>query len=145
MKRNGRANLLLIFAIAGIVAILGLLLFSKGTPSQAASEFMLALAKGDVPKLTELTYMDGDTPEEISKKWEYTTKTAGPHYQFVWKMTGETIADPQTASVKLQMLRNSRSSSAYEENFALPMLNKDGKWKVDVRAISRDLYPGLPR
>jgi len=145
MKRNGRANLLLILAAVGIVAILGLLLFSKGTPSQAASEFLVALAKGDVKKLTDLSFMDGDTPEEIEKKWTYTTQVVGPHYRFVWKMVGESVVDPQTASVRLQFVRNALSPSAYEENFALPMVNKDGKWKVDVRAISREMYPGLPR
>ena len=72
------------------------------------------------------------------------TGIAGKHYLFVYKVMGEQIQSDTQASVRLQVVRN-LSSGAYEENFALPMEKHDGKWKVAVNELSREMYPGLPR
>ncbi len=145
MKRLGRVNLILILAVAGMAVILALMLFTKPSPTQVANDFMVALAKGDVPKLTELSFLDGDDKAAMTKKWEYTTQVVGPHYHFRWLTVAETQADSNTANVKIRLYRNSRNPGTYEENFAVPLIQKDGRWLVDVRSISRELYPGLPR
>ncbi len=126
--------------------LLALVLLAKPSPTNVANEFLVALAKGDAAKLTEMTYLGSDTDRDsIRKKWDYTTQVVGPHYRFVWKTVSESISDDSSASVRIQLVRNMGSPSAYEEKFEIPLIMQNGRWLVDVRAINRDVYPGLPR
>ncbi len=47
--------------------------------------------------------------------------------------------------VRMMVIRNAERDGAYEEKFELPLVKKDGKWKVEVLGLDRRLYPGLPR
>jgi len=146
MKRSGKASWLVIIAGASILVLLGLILLAKPSPTSIANGFLVALAKGDVAKLTDMTYLGSDSDKEsIRKKWDYATTVVSPHYRFVWKTVGESIPDDSSASVRIQLIRNIGSPAAFEEKYEIPLVKQDGKWLVDVRAINRDVYPGLPR
>jgi len=106
---------------------------------------MDALARSDVDKLTSLSDLGTETPDEIRKKWQFATEVSAKHYNFGWQITGEMQADPTDGSVKLSIKRNITSPGTYDENYALPMHVVDGKWKVKVGEINSTMYPGLPR
>lgn len=145
MRRSGKANWLIVTGLLGVVLIAVVLVLGRQSPSTAANRFMTALATGDVETLTELSVMENDTRESIRQKWDYATKVAGPHYRFTWTTISETISGPDTATVTMLVIRNYDDPASYEERMQLPMLRRDGQWKVDVRAINRKLYPALPR
>ena len=145
MRESGRVSIVGLLATIGAVIVFSLLLFSKESPSSVGGRFMDALARGDSAKLTELTYLSGKSKDEIKKEWEFSTQTAGKYYTFLWTVVAATQADDKTASVRLQVQRNVMSGSSYDENFQLPLVKVDDKWLVDVAAISREMYPGLPR
>ena len=113
--------------------------------SSAAGEFMDALVRGDADKLTSLSDMGSEAPDEIKKKWDFATQVAGKHYNFSWKITSDEPVDANNGSVRLSIRRNLMSPSTYDENYALPMHMVDGKWKVEVGEINATMYPGLPR
>ncbi|RYG49573.1 hypothetical protein EON79_00825 [bacterium] len=143
-RQAGRVNFLAIGAVACILLIVAVFALGKQSPTEVGVQFMSALAKGDAATLTDLTYM-GDTPkEEVRKQWDFATQEASKYYTFIWKVSGFSQPIETEASIKLQVNRNAEAGG-YEENFQLPLIKKDGKWLVDVRAISRDMYPALPR
>ncbi len=144
-RRSGRASWLSIAGIVGLVVVV-LMFALSGESSEAASvRFMNALSKGDVKTLTAMSDMPGLSEAEIEKQWEYTTKVAGPHYIFIYKITSSLSANDQTSMVRMMISRNVDRDGSYEEKFELPLVKKDGKWKVEVRALDRRIYPGLPR
>src|SRR5690606_33095157 len=128
----------------GVVGIL-VLLFSTGeSASTVGVKFMEALADGDADRLTQLSVHPDMSAEELKEEWEYTTQVAGKHYLFKYAVLGEQMQSDDLATVRIQVVRN-YSPGAYEENFGLPMEKHDGKWKVVVNELSRQMYPGLPR
>jgi hypothetical protein len=147
--RAGRVHwfTLLIVGLAAVFVVGALLLtlFSGGTPTGSGAKFMNALANGDAEQLTELSHIDGRSEDQIRKGWEYAVKVAGPHYRFRWQVVSESKPSDDEAMVLLKVWRNAVRVDSYDERFQLPMLRIDGKWKVDVRGISREMYPGLPR
>jgi hypothetical protein len=144
MKRLGRINWVLV-SVVGIVLLFGSsLLFGSESPQSVGSRFMTALAKGDVDQLAELSYPQ-ERKEDFRKQWDWAVNVAGPHYRFVWKVTGFTQLDEDTASVRMMVARNVMTPGTYEEKFELPMVREDNTWRVDVRAVNREMYPGLPR
>lgn len=143
MKSRRKPHFLTVFTALGLVLIFGLLAFSKQSPATVGSQFMSALAEGNVDKLTDLTYMPGSEKNEIREKWEYATKVAGKHYIFNWQIKGDSQSDERTASVRVEVDKNMQG---YGDAYGLDIRkDEDGKWKVDVRSISREMYPGLPR
>ncbi|MBL8048788.1 MAG: hypothetical protein JNJ45_08905 [Chthonomonas sp.] len=145
MKRAGRIHWLTITSTIATLAVVGILFMGKETPEQACQRFLVALAKQDVPALTDLTYMEDAKPEEISAAWKKTVTVSAPYFRFAWKFKRSSQPEPNRASVDLSWVKNADSPSAYEENYGIPMEKVDGRWKVDVRAITADFYPGLPR
>jgi hypothetical protein len=145
MKQAGRANWLMVVGLIGIVVVAVIFLTSGESASSAAGRFMVALGQGKVDDLTKLSFMDGETPEQISKKWEYTTQVVGKFYRFRWQILAETQPQPDQAAVRLWVWRDAQTQSAYEEHYEIPMVKKEGKWLVDVRGLNRTMYPGLPR
>jgi hypothetical protein len=145
MKRAGRIHWLVLVGVLGLLAIAFILVFSKESPSIAANRFMYALAKGDVKTLTELSFHPNADKESIRKQWEFATKEAGPYYRFTWKIRHGKEAGDGTAAVVMDVVRDVFAASAYDEKFELPMVMHEGRWMVDVPAISRNLYPALPR
>ena len=104
---------------------------------------MSALAAGDVDPLNEITYMPGADKKEIREKWVYATEVAGKYYYFKWRIKGDQQSDDRTASVRVEVEKNQQG---YGDDYGLDIRkDEDGAWKVDVRSISREMYPGLPR
>jgi hypothetical protein len=144
MRRAGRISLTWIIISAVVIFILGLVIFTPQTPAFTAAQFMAALAKGDVDKLTEMSWMGDDPPADIKTKWQKTVE-AGKYYRFVWELGDTFSTGDNSATVKMQVMRNAAQRGAYADQFELPMLKMKGKWVVDVRAINRTVYPDLPR
>lgn len=145
MRQAGRVNIVAVGAIVAVLMIAVVLIFSRQNVSEVASKFMSGLATGDVETLSSLTYMSETSDEDVKKKWSFAVNDAGKYYKFQWKILGAKENDEKTAAVRMHIWRNSNTAATYEENFQLPMVKVNGQWKVDVRAISREMYPGLPR
>ena len=47
--------------------------------------------------------------------------------------------------MKVEVVTDALSGQSYPEFFELPMRKVDGQWKIEVGAIDRKMYPGLPR
>lgn len=135
---------MIVAIVMGVLAIGVLLFANQQDPRQVANRFMISLAKGDVNQLCELSYYQGD-PEDLKKQWTFATQTAGKHFLFTWQLKDEKVASPTEAAVQMDFTSNALSSGSYSENKELPMVKVDGKWKVDVTAIDRSIYPDLPR
>ena len=121
------------------------ILMGRQSVTTVVAKFMSALAKHDVDTLTNMTYLNGRDKEEVRKKWDFAVNKAGKHYLFLWKITSSKNVDENNASVTLLMMRNARNVSSYEEKFDIPVVKENGEWKVDVSAISRDVFPALPQ
>ncbi len=144
MKRAGRANWIAILGLIGAVILVAMLFLGSESPSAAANKFMSALARRDVNTLTRYTYLGEAGKDEIQKKWEASTEIAR-YYRFSWQILGELQADEKTASVRMNVWRNVDSPSPYEDRYDLALIKVSGRWLVDVRGISREMYPALPR
>ncbi|MFQ3587076.1 MAG: hypothetical protein SNJ74_02280 [Fimbriimonadaceae bacterium] len=143
MLRAGKVHIIPILAAAGIILLAGLLFLARESPVSAADRFLVALAKGDVDQLMDLSYYAGDR-EELRRQWEFATQEAGKYYRFRYKIRfAREVGD--TAAVSLEFERDALSGASFPENRQIPMVRDGGRWKVDVAAITRDLYPALPR
>lgn len=145
MRQSGRVTLQAILGVFAILAIFIVVFFSKESPGAAAARFMDALARSDVDKLTQLTVLGDKTPEQIKKDWAFTTGVAGKYYSFKWRVASSRQIDDNTGNASIMVERNYGNGSSYEEKFDLDLSKVNGAWKVNVGAISRELYPGLPR
>jgi hypothetical protein len=144
MKRSGRASLVIVILVALVAAVVVLFLMAGDSPSGVAGRFLTALAKGDTKTLADLSYMEGKTTDQIKDEWDK-TKGVTKYWQFQWKIQDSKDQDADNSTVVLGWVKNSASISAYEEKYELPLVKRDGKWKIDVRGISREMYPALPR
>jgi hypothetical protein len=126
------------------VIIVGAMFLGGESYTTAANRFMSSLAKGDVDELTKVSYIPDLSSEEIHKKWEESVRES-EHYRFAWKSVADAQDSETKASVKLLVVRNAFGKSGYDENFGLSLVKVKGKWLVDVRSISRKMYPWLPR
>lgn len=73
-------------------------------------------------------------------------KHAAEHYRFKYRVAEAKEFANNTATVKVKVNRNVGDGGFdYEENYELPMEKEDGKWKVHVQAVSREMFPFLPR
>lgn len=143
-RQGGRVSFVGLLAVVGAVIIGALLLFTKEGPAVNGGRFMDALARGDVQKLTELTYLGKKAPDAIRSDWELTTRI-GKHYIFRWRIVDAKESGPTTGALRVMVERNLLSGGSYEEAFGLPMVKENGKWLVDVAGINREMYPALPR
>jgi hypothetical protein len=144
MKRSGRASIVVIITVALVAAVLGLFLFAGESPSGVAGKFLTALAKGDSKTLAELSYMEGLTTEQVEQRWKETHEVS-KHWVFSYQIKDTKEQNATNTTVVLDWIKNAVNPSAYAEKFELPMVKRDGKWKVDVRGLSREMYPSLPR
>jgi hypothetical protein len=142
MKQRGRVSLLTIFVILGLLILVGIVVSSDraDTPERAAREFMNALATNDAPKLAANSYMDTATPDEVLAKWEATCK-ATKYYRFQWAIKAETTTSDTTGAVTIGMF----PQGGQDLDFRIPVVKQKGTWYVDVRSISREFFPFLPR
>ncbi len=146
MRQHGRVNLVALIGVSTVL-LLGAALgsaFLKESLSTTASKFMDALARGDAETLTDLTYRGDFTREQILDQWKFSTQVAGKHYMFRWQILDEKQADEDQGTVQMFIWRNYGPGS-YEERYGLELRKEEGKWKVDVSGIARNMYPGLPR
>ena len=145
MRARGRVNWMIVLLTAVAVAIFGLLATSGDTANSAAGKFLRALGKGDVTTLADLSYFSPEQGRsQTEADWSRTVKL-GKHYIFAWRIVGDTRPAPDRSLVRIAVTKDVSSESSYEENFSLSMVKVKGKWLVDVRAMSRDMYPALPR
>ncbi|MBS1717313.1 MAG: hypothetical protein JSS72_06245 [Armatimonadetes bacterium] len=144
MKQAGRVPWILILILAGVAVIGSVFLVNAAGPQPVAVKFMDALAKQDIDKLTELSIIGNDSPEMIHKKWEETFKYA-KYFKFRYQITDVVIASDNTANAKLTYWDNYMVRATTDKNFQIPMIKQDGKWKVHVGEISREMFPFLPR
>ncbi len=144
MKRSGRTSIVIIVTVALVSAVIALFLLAGESPSGVAGKFLTALAKGDTKTLTALSYMGELPPDKVEAEWKKTYE-ASKYWVFAFGITDSIEQDSNNATVKMQFVKNASSPSAYDEKYELPLVKKDGKWLVDVRGISRDMYPSLPR
>lgn len=142
---SGKVHWLTVAVLVALVAVIGLLFFSKESPAVNGSKFMIALAAGDAKTLTQYSHMPGRTPQEIEAKWKYATEVVSPHYFFAWRIIDTQISGPESATVKMDIVRDVMGPSSFPEKFELPLTKVNGVWKVDVSRVDRKLYPGLPR
>jgi hypothetical protein len=144
MKRSGRASIVVVITVALVAAVLGLFLLAGESPSGVAGKFLGALARGDTKTLTDLSYMEGLSPAEIEQRWKDTHENS-KYWIFAYSIKDTKQQNPTNTTVVLDWVKNAVSPSSYGEKFELPMVKVDGRWKVDVRGISREMYPSLPR
>jgi len=142
MKQAGRISFVTLAAAVAVVILTIVIIFSRDSLNSVGARFMTALALGDVKKLTKYSYVSGASESEIEKSWEESVNGLGRNYLFIWRISGSSLSGPDTGNVRLQVDRNPMS---YEENFQLPMIKVKDEWKVDVRSISRAMFPLLPR
>ena len=144
MKRSGRVSFVLVIAIAVVVGAIALFMMAGESPSGIAGRFLTALAKGDTKTLAELSYMDGLSQAEIESKWKETHESS-KYWVFAFAIKDVKEQDANNATVNLDWFKDLGGIQPDEGKAELPMVKRDGTWKVDVRAISRNMYPFLPQ
>jgi flagellar basal body-associated protein FliL len=143
-KQTGKISLTWVLVILGVAIIAATFLFGQSSPSSATVRFLDALARGDAKTLTEVTYLEGQSEEEIREQWEYATHI-GEYYRFLWEVNSETMHGDENATVAVSYIVNADRGSSYEEIYRIPMTQIDGEWKVDLSQMTREIYPALPR
>jgi hypothetical protein len=144
MKRSGRTSIVIIVTVALVAGVIGLFLLAGESPTGVAGRFLTSLAKGDTKTLASLSYMGDLPPDKVEEAWKNTYEVS-KYWKFAYSISGSNEQDSNNATVKLQWVKGADNPSAFEEKYELPLVKKDGKWLVDVRGISRDMYPALPR
>lgn len=128
---------------AAAVAVVALFLTSGSSPQTTGQVFMSALVRGDAKTLAQTTTSTSMDDAELLKAWEKTVKDA-EHYRFTYRILAASQSSPDSAAVMMQVLRNLDVTS-YEENFQLDLKKVDGKWKVRMEGLNREMYPFMPR
>lgn len=149
-RQSGKINILALASIAIVGMIAASLVFAKEDPASVGVQFMDALSKQNVDKLTELSYIDKTDPASVEEEkkrlreqWDFCVNKAGKHYMFLWNVTGATTTSTGQASVVVMM--NKGGPNGYDEKYQLPMEKANDKWKVDVRSMSKTMFPALPQ
>lgn len=139
-----RFNPIIAIGLLGLIAIGVVMLMTGKSPDEAAREFMTALSKGDVAKLTHMSYLP-DPERPIDEQWRETVEQKAKNYVFAWQLQGSEKISDDEAVVKV-MIVEYRGPELHENDVAnLPLTKRDGDWKVDIRSLSRTFFPGLPR
>jgi hypothetical protein len=148
-RQSGKVSLLALAFVAIIGMIIASFAFAKEDAAAVGAQFMDALARHDVDKLTELSLIEKTDPAGIEEEkkllrsqWDFSVNTAGKHYPFFWKITNATTATENHSTVVVQI--NKGGPNGYDEKYELSLEKSGGKWKVDVRSISKTMFPALP-
>jgi hypothetical protein len=151
MRISGRVNFLALGAILMVGLMVAAILLAKETPQTAAVNFMDALARHDVKKLTELSLINESDPaaaeakrKKLEKEWDFSVNEAGRHFPFTWRVTSANATTETTGTATIQMLQDAVNPASYEMKFDIPLEKEGGKWKVDVGGISKLMFPALP-
>ena len=143
MNRSGRINLVWLAVIFIVVSTSLVFLVGGETPATSAGRFLHALGTDDRNTLTELSYMGDQSPADTRKEWDQTMATTR-HFLFAWRIESDS-ENGNNGIVKIGFVKDPTFKGAFEEEYEIPMVKVGGKWKVDVRGISREMYPALPR
>src|SRR5688500_7593593 len=106
MRERGRASIIVIAGLLSVALVVVIFFMAKPSPADAGAQFMDALARGDVNKLTELSYMERDTPEQVRQKWRTTMEHAAKYYRFAWQLTSHKTLGEDRAAVILLVARD---------------------------------------
>jgi len=147
MKKAGRASLVLLAVVVAVFigGVILLFMLSGEAPETVANKWLYALAKGDVPTLTRLSYIGNKPESDLQKQWEFTTKVANPYYRFRYLVKGSRPISSEASAVQIEMMKDANKTGSVPEPYDIPMARVDNQWKVDLRGINRDIYPDLPR
>lgn len=145
-KRNRaaiRVNPIIVIGVIGLIAIPIIMLMIGQSPEAAARDFMNALTKHDVQRLTQMSYLpDADPP--LEQQWKLAFERA-PNYVFGWQMEGSDKLGPDQAVVKILVIELRGPQLHENPTVNMPMVRRDGEWKVDLRSLTREFFPALPR
>ena len=148
-RQSGKISLLSVAVAAIFVMIIASLFLAKEDPQAVGAQFMDALARHDVDKLTELSFTGKTDPQEVAAEkkklhdqWDFCVNVAGQHFGFLWKVSAATLATDNHGSVTVMLTKAGPSS--YEEKYELPLEKEGGRWVIDAGAISRNMFTGLP-
>lgn len=150
MKIAGKASVVTVAVVCAVVlGVVALLFLGSGQqPETVATEFMSDLARGDVKGLTDLSYVQGMSPDELAKKWDFAVHEAGKYYTFSYQILETSRQDSESAAIKMQVKRHLEHPGLYVDTYELPLVKTaqtGGKWKVDVRELDHDIFPAIPR
>ncbi len=143
-RRSGRTSFVLIAGAAALGLVLLLFFYVGDSPAGAASHFMTALAKADAGELAKYAVHGSKTEPEMKKEWEDTLKYS-KYLLLQWKVTDSQTQGENQATVRLDYAKSSSVSETNTEHYELQLQKVNGKWKVDVSQIPRDMYPFLPQ
>ena len=146
MKRAGKVSILtLIVIVAVFIGATILVVFANGdSPDAAAAKFMDGLVRGDVDELVQVSDMGDESPEQVRKEWDFTIHEVAPYYHFKYFINGTTMNGSKDAVANVTMDRNYGKPASYDEQMQIPMVKDGDIWKVDVRSLNREFFPGLP-
>lgn len=142
-KSSGKVHWLTIAVPVGLVVLGAVFIAGGDDPQIRANIFMAALARGDAKTLAESCMMEGVSQEDILKAWQQSVKDA-EYYRFTYKITGVQQSG-DTAQARMLVNRSPLSGGGYDENFQLDLKKVNGKWKVRLNGLSREMYPFMPR
>lgn len=145
MKQSGRANWILAVLVVIVAAIATMFAAAGESPTDAGARFMHALARQDADTLARMSFFNpARTPEEVLADWKHTLKISKT-YMFAWRIQSSSKPTGDRCSLVMGFTRDANNTMSYEETFPLELVKRDGKWLVDVRSLSRAMYPALPR
>ncbi len=142
-RSNGRINVIIAIGLAGLIAIAALFFFAKASPESAAVEFLDALAKKDVNKLVELSFVESSR-DNLKQQWEDCVNKYAKHFNFVWDIKGSQKTASDRATIRVEYYKFQGAAAGLEGPFEVPMVEKNGKWMVDLSSLSKDFFPALP-
>jgi hypothetical protein len=145
MVRSGKTNVIVVVVAASLLTFAALSMFGGERPIGVAADFLDALVKKDWKTLARLSDAPGYTEEELQIEWKRSTEEAGKYFKFIYQIQSENYPTEQSAVVVVSFTPEAGTEIAYERKLEVPMKKIDGKWKVEVLALNRDIYPGLPR
>lgn len=146
MKRAGKVSPLVILGVIGFVGILAVVLFTRSgsSPAQRVNEFFTALGKADMEGVLRSSTFGGLPDDEVRPKWQQCFDRT-KYYRFALQIKETSYSNPEEATVAVDMFQNAANPNLGSKRFQIPVVKIDGEWKVDVRSMTRQAYPALPR
>lgn len=150
MRRSdfARINVIAIGGLAGLVIVLaagGFYIFGRQSPEAVTQSFLVALADRDVDRLMEVTYLDRPA-KPLREQWDFCLNVAAKDMPFAWTIGNSQQLDSDRPVVEVFMVEFSvGGAKESDEPFRIPLVKRDGRWKVDLLGVPRAFFPGLPR
>jgi hypothetical protein len=139
-----KINPIILIGALGLILIPIIMFMLGQSPQSAANDFMAALAKGNVDKLTEMSYLP-DPERPLKEQWKETFDLYAKDYVYGWEMGSTQKMGSDRAVVKVTIVEFRGPEMHENDTVNLPLVKKDGEWKVDIRDLTRTFFPGLPR